>query len=285
MSRGGNQPVSDSPMTAAVNVVDQEPPSELVADKKPPVDPATDEEPDDPKGKESEKKKPKKDPGPQLVEDDGQSLWVSPTAGSPIDVQYLPPGTQALLVLRPHDLLTSLVEGEKVLTALGPGGAWAKAQVESISGVALGEMEQLIVAFSSLTKGPPQAAMVVRLAEPRPADQLMAAWGNPSAATDGKAYFTGPNWAYYMPPAGQNKVLVICGARRWAKWWTWTDRLPCAKKWRSCCVRPTRSRHFTLLVAPNYLDNDGKPLLDGALERLRSPLNAFFGEGVQAAAA
>jgi serine/threonine protein kinase len=286
MSRGNSQPVNDPPIAAAVEEGTGAPETESVSDKKPPADsPAADEETtDEAKEKEPSKRKPKKDPGPQMVEDDGKSLWVSPTSGPPIDVQYLPPGTQALLVLRPHDLLTSTAEGEKVLTALGPGGAWAKAQVESISGVPLAEMEQIIVAFSSLAKGPPQAALVVRLAEPRPADQLMAAWGNPSSAADGKAYFTGPNWAYFLPPDGQNKVLVICGAKEMGELVDMDGPPPMRKEMEKLLRQTDAMRHFTLLVAPNYLENDGKSLLDGELERLRGPLGAFFGEIVQAAA-
>lgn len=234
----------------------------------------------------AEKKPPKKTPaGPtsETVDDDGKSLWTAPTSGPPIDVQYLPPGTQVLLALRPAEMLHGS-EGEKVLAALGPGGAWAKGELEKITGVQLGDMEQVLVAFSSLEKGPPQAGIVVRLAQPRPKQQMLEALNNPAAATDGKDYCVGSSWAYYWPPAGQDKVLVVCGAKEMPELVDMDGAPPMRKEMEKLLKQTDAKRQFTLLVAPKYLQDDGKSLLDGELARLRDPLATFLGENVQAAA-
>lgn len=238
-----------------------------------------DKEPEKPRSKP----KPPSEPASETVEDDGKSLWSEPTSGPPIDVQYLPPGTQVLLAVRPAEMLRG-PEGQKVLDALGPGGTWAKAELEKITGVPLAEMEQLLVAFSSLEKGPPQAGIVVRLTQPRPKQQMMEALGNPAAATDGKDYCVGGGWAYHWPAAGQDKVLAICGSKEMAEVVDMDGAPPMRKEMEKLLKQTDAKRQFTLLFAPKYLQDDGKPLMDGELSRLRDPLSAFLGDSVQAAA-
>src|SRR5690349_6952961 len=38
--------------------------------------------------------------------DDSNALWVSPTTGQPIDMQFVPAGAQAFLVIRPAAILS-----------------------------------------------------------------------------------------------------------------------------------------------------------------------------------
>jgi len=70
-----------------------------------------------PKQQEGKAQPPRENPS--LVDDDGKTLWVSPTSGPPLDLAYLSPGAQILAVLRPAALLKP-PEGEKVRAALGP---------------------------------------------------------------------------------------------------------------------------------------------------------------------
>ena len=69
----------------------------------------------------------------QLVDDDDQTLWASPTDGPPLELAYLPPGVEIILAVRPAELLAH-PEGKKVLAALGPIGADAVAFVEKSTG-------------------------------------------------------------------------------------------------------------------------------------------------------
>ena len=73
--------------------------------------------------------------GGQIVEDDGKLLWASPTQGQPIDLKYVPNGARIYLVVRPAEML-SKPEGERVLKALGPDFAAARAAWETAAGVA-----------------------------------------------------------------------------------------------------------------------------------------------------
>ena len=53
--------------------------------------------------------------------DDDRQLWVSPTQGSPLDLHYLPAGTQLLVHVRP-EALWAHPEEEKIVAALHPWG-------------------------------------------------------------------------------------------------------------------------------------------------------------------
>jgi len=85
-------------------------------------------------------------PSNDIPIDESQVQWISPTSGPPITLEYIPLGTQAILYIRPAELMAH-AEGEKVLAAQGPWGAWAVEQIEQSSGMKLGEIETLLVAL------------------------------------------------------------------------------------------------------------------------------------------
>ena len=97
---------------------------------------------------------------PPLVDDDGKTLWVSPTHGSPLDLAYLSPGAQIIAVLRPAALLQH-PEGEKVRAALGPTGQAEIKFVEQMTGMRLTDMEQLIVGCQASSDGKWMVTFVV----------------------------------------------------------------------------------------------------------------------------
>ena len=75
-------------------------------------------------------------PADNLVDDDGKSLWVSPTEGKPTPLTHIPSGTQMLLHLRPAEILAH-PEGEKIVAALGPWGISAIETLETDTGIEL----------------------------------------------------------------------------------------------------------------------------------------------------
>src|SRR5688572_12354476 len=75
---------------------------------------------------------PQVEPTSDLIDDDGHSMWVSPTNGRPIDLNYLPPGVEIILALRPAELLGH-AEGQKVFAALGPRADAALRSIEKSS--------------------------------------------------------------------------------------------------------------------------------------------------------
>ena len=103
--------------------------------------------------------------GQELVDDDGQTLWMSPTDGPPLDLAYLPPGVEIVLALRPAELLAA-PEGEKVVAALGPLGDHAIDSVERSAGVKLGAIERLVVGWQIARDGSYVATLVVTTKTP-----------------------------------------------------------------------------------------------------------------------
>ena len=264
LSSSGNPPVK-SPVLAEKNKVAAEP----VSDEKP---------------AEGAKLAPtaRSDVTVTEIDDDGQTLWTSPTMGEPLSLSYLPSGTQVILTFRPAELLEN-AEGARLLEALGPAGQFAREQLQAVLGRDLGEIEQLTLAFYPDESGLPQAAYVMRLREaPAEATQL-AAWGHPAAAEHrAKKFFENKRFAYYFPPdeAGRTVAIAQPAAMREI---LELEGPPLVRREIETLLRKTdAARHFNLLFAPNYLLVDGKSLLAGNLEKLHDPLARFLDESLQA---
>ena len=88
------------------------------------------------------------EPAVELIADDGQTLWASPTSGPPLNLSYLPAGAQAVLVLRPAELMGS-AEGAKMFEAIGPASVTAATTIQAITFCQWPEIEQLQIATLS----------------------------------------------------------------------------------------------------------------------------------------
>lgn len=216
------------------------------------------------------------------VDDDGNSLWLSPTAGEPLSVDYLPSGTQAIVVLRPAELLAG-EEGSKLADALGPGGETAMTMLRGILGVPLDQVDQLSIAFYSDEAGNMQAAFVMRLGNAIPGEKLLAEWGQPAEVTHlSKKFWQAAERDYWFPDAADSRVVAIAphaALREIIE----RDGPPLLRGGIERLLRHSdRARQFTLLWAPSYLNTDGKSLLVGELNQLREPLARFFHESIEA---
>ena len=110
-------------------------------------------------------------PTNNLIEDDGLSLWQSPTSGEPLDLAYVLSGTQVLLFLQ-CDALLSHIEGEKVLASLGPWGKSTIAQLEQISGFKLDEIASILLSLAPQEGGELGYSLRLQLLEPIDLDML-----------------------------------------------------------------------------------------------------------------
>ncbi len=221
-------------------------------------------------------------PATKLVEDDGQTLWTSPTAGSPVDLSYLPSGGQLFLVLRPADLLTH-DEGQRLLDALGPARDWAQDRLRTVLGVELNQVEQLTIAFVPDDSLQPQAAYVMRLAEEIPLATLRERWGGPAAEVhQGKKYFQRGGLAYYLPESDNGRTVAVTPAAM-IRQVLELDGQPLLRSGIENLLRHSdRQRQVTLLFTPSFLLTDGRELLVGHLQRLHAPLREFLDERIEA---
>jgi hypothetical protein len=220
-----------------------------------------------------------------LVDDDGKTLWVSPTDGRPLDLGYLSPGAQIIAVLRPMALLKH-PEGEKVRTALGPEGQRGMDYVEQVTGVHLIDMEQLIVGGQAMSDGKWMVTFVVHATTAIPRDALIGKL--PGAAEknhDGKSYWLANERAYYLPTAGNEKVLVIAPADAIADIIDLAGNPPPLRRDIERLIDHTDAdRHATIIVAPNSLFSEGQSIFAGELAGLRGPLFWFLGDELSGAA-
>lgn len=217
-----------------------------------------------------------------LIEDDGRTLWESPTDGAPLELRYLPSGAQVILVLRPADLLAS-DEGPKLIDALGPAGESLTANLERTLGIPLADVEQLVVAFAADESLVPRASYVATLAGDADQQSLLKAWGDPTPAEHaGKQYFERDGLAYYLPEADGGRTVAISTAA-WMPEILDLEGPPLLRSSLQQLLAASDSqRTFTLLAAPSFVFTDGSSLLQGPLAQLLTPLRTFLGPDLEA---
>ncbi len=146
--------------------------------------------------------------GAHLVEDDGQSLWASPTAGASIPLDYLPQGSQLLFHCKPSELLAH-GDGEKILTALGPWGESLITRQEQFTGAALGEIETLTLALHPTVTGDLNVTLKLWLREAWSEEQLAERHpGSRQHQNELLGYRVTGDRACFL--AGAGKLLVSC---------------------------------------------------------------------------
>lgn len=223
-----------------------------------------------------------------VVADDGKSLWESPTTGAAVEFQWVPPGGQFFLIVRPSDLMGS-TEGPRVLRALGPTLTTSIDEWEKAAGVKFSDVELLILSLHDNGEEFPRPSMVVRLKTPLPTDELVERWRAQPGEEKGKAaVFKGANWSYCIPQAADNRLFLMGAAEEVKEVAEIGGAPPALRREMEKLRRMTDDqRHFTILLAPNYLSStmfrDGRKFYFGEATRLREPLDWFLRDELQAA--
>ncbi len=220
-------------------------------------------------------------PNPEIVEptvqeatfaDDGQSLWVSPTAGEPIDLGYLLPGTQLVLHVRVAELLAH-DEGEKMLAALGPWGQQVSQKLTSLTGVALPKIETLLLGIRPTRGGSLEYAVRFRLIRALATQEIEQA----REVRDGYACFS--------PDSAGGKVLVLCPVDALLELVASAGQPPLfARELQRVLQRTDAARMATLVFAGKFLQISGQKVLRGPGEPLREALIDFLGDEATATA-
>ncbi len=138
-------------------------------------------------------------------------LWAWPVSGQkePLDLRGLPDSTEAVISLRPADLLAT-PEGERVWAALGPIGGRLRATIEGLAGTPLENLDQVHLGFLENGIDPPIPTLVARPKSPVVQSVLTAAWGNPSEdSVDGQAIFKGNGRAYYVTNRDGRQLIAV----------------------------------------------------------------------------
>jgi hypothetical protein len=220
----------------------------------------------------------------QSVADDGVSLWASPTAGNPLSLDYVASGAQMILAVRPANILHR-PEGDQLLPSLGPWGDMAAHAIKDATGLELNQIDQILLVVHDSGDGHPVSTAIIRTLDKIAAEERLAAWGNPTATTEGDAtYYLGPKLSYFLPAKEAGKLLVVGPASQIKEVVHPADGPPAMPRSLELIVPHTDAdRDATLVFVPSYLSGDGKSVLSGPLAALRKPMEDFFASEVSAA--
>ncbi|HEY3392928.1 MAG TPA: hypothetical protein VGK58_09490 [Lacipirellulaceae bacterium] len=220
-----------------------------------------------------------------LIDDDGKTLWASPTAGEPLDLSYLPPGLQIIVAIRP-DTIDAHPEGAKVAASLGPLGKTAENFLNNVLPTAAG-VEQCLIGLQATSDGRWQTTLIFRLSGGRSAAEHLAA-ERPGAVnkTHGTTtYYLSGGWAYWVPDSADSKVVVAAPQELISEIIDLGGAQPPLRRDVERLVEHTDSdRQLTVLLAPNFLFSEGAGMFSGAMAPLREPLFWFLGDELSAAA-
>jgi len=224
----------------------------------------------------------------QIVDDpEGSLLWASPTAGPPIAMAYVPAGTQCLIYLRPAQLADH-PEGEKVLAALGPWGAEARAQLETLAGAKLNEMDVALVSLVVARDGSIDATLRVQLLVPWDEAELTRRFPQAREETQGEySLLTDGKRAWFLAPGdggSPRDALVACPESLVAELMASEGDAPLlARDIESLVAASDADRSATAIVGAKFLAASGTHLLEGEAEPLRDSIAALLGNDATAA--
>jgi eukaryotic-like serine/threonine-protein kinase len=257
----------------------------------------------------------------QVVVDDPTLPWASPTTGRPPTLAYLPPGSQLILLARLRDIARD-DEGSLFLKSLGPTADAAVAELVKLAGGDIESIELVQAGWQAGGPDEVVGAYAVRFAEGRSApaddDSRKEAWGQTSEAEiGGETVHQTATLSLWTPAAEKGRVLVIAPKIAVPKDVTLGPAGVAESGKEPLIARIIREslaaiaaakengtalaaalprdlevlvgmldadRHVTLLGSPHYLMNTGRPVLAGPLAKLAEPMDALFGESLQAAA-
>ncbi len=216
------------------------------------------------------------------------SLWVSPTSGSPLSLTHVAAGLQAALILRPAELLRQ-PEGEKVAAAIGPDADSARRELESVIGRSLADVEQLTIAWvESMSTAPSGLTpmFVIRFQNPPDQQKLTAQWGKQSSSSAAEKVFQTPQGlAAYWPGDEAGKVLVLGPSEQVEEVARRGASPPLLRReFEKLLTATDADRLATLLFVPGTaLNENGEPPTN-SWQMLLGPGRLFFGDDVRAAA-
>ena len=220
-----------------------------------------------------------------VIADDGQTQWVSPTSGMPIELSYLPLGTQMVLHLRPADVAAH-GEGEKIFAAMGPWGIQADGAIEKLTGARLAEIESMVIAVRPVVSGGLETTLRLQLAERWSEDELAERLPESRAAQrGGQVVRETASRVAYLPRDTDGAVLVACPNSALADLLQQGDAPALfPRDMQRLLQRTDRDRMASLVFPTKFLQINGEKFLPGLAEPLVHAFHALLGHDAAAVA-
>ncbi len=215
------------------------------------------------------------------IPDDGKSLWASPTSGPPLSLDYFPSGAQIVLAVRPANIV-SRGGGDLILPALGPWGTAAQQLLKGFTGLALNQIDQVIVVWRDPGDGPLAPTVILRTLEKMSPDALLPGWSGRAVKEGTETWYQGPELSYYFPSKEANKLLVVAQSAAVKEIVQSTEGRAMAAPLERILTQADADRDVTLAFIPGPMFADSQAFFVGELSSLAKPAEAFFGDDVKA---
>ena len=213
----------------------------------------------------------------QLV-DDPSLPWASPTTGGPPAVEFLPQGSQLMLLARPAELFAD-AEGRRFIQALGPQVKALLDDVERLSGTPPSELVELRIGWATTAAGEPVVGIVLI------ASDVFAETAGTSRELAGETIYDAPEMSLWRPTVGEGRVLVI-GPRGSIEESIASAGVPLlAPDVERLIEALDGARQLILIGSPSFLRNDGQLFLPEQLAAPAAAIAALLGERTTVAAA
>lgn len=231
-------------------------------------------------------------PGMPLIEEDGQSLWASPTQGEPWSLALVPPEPLLIVALRPAQIMAS-PEAQKIIKALGPEIEKLIAQWPAqAAGWSWSEIDQLIISLHGSDSATLRPAFVIGLSSPIAPPELLQRWGMPSpkAAADSKTFYQSETWAYYFRPDENPITRFAMGSPENIQDVAQLDGAPPAfyTGMEPLLAHSDSSRMATVFFVPHHLRTkllaDGTVYYFGDGKKLQAAIDSFLASYVKVGA-
>ncbi len=118
----------------------------------------------------------------ELVPDDNETLWETPTSGAPVDLSGLPVAPKIIFLLRPREIAQS-PEGQRAIRALGPEFRSLVDNWIEQSGLELEAISELVVSLHSTEEFQYRPYFVFTVEQPWELDRLEQIWNRPIVET------------------------------------------------------------------------------------------------------
>lgn len=224
----------------------------------------------------------------ELIPDDRNTLWQSPTSSPPPQLSYLPSNPRIAALIRPQELLKD-PEGLRLLESLGPAFRTALTGWQEQIGLELADIERLVVTFHSTPENRYEVFFQVELPAPADRERLLQLWRSPPATTlengetvygpaAGSVFYAVPDSAgeelsrtfLFGPRPLVEQVIEVRGAT------PWSGPIQRLSQWLD------RDRHFSLLFLRQALFNDeGQQLMSGQWGGLNRQLRWVLDESIR----
>ena len=220
----------------------------------------------------------------ELIDDDGRTLWVSPTTGPPLDLSYLPPGCQIMVALRWRDLLRH-DEGIKLVNAPVMQALDVLRDDLELERVPL-DLPRMLIGLQIDNDGNWLMSRVAYFDIPlSEANKTYLRELYSSEEYKGKRYGINDDLAYYFPSVTDADRRVVVPKSLIAEIIDLNgDPPPLRRDMERLLAHTDADRIVTILFSPNSLFGEGGGTFAGEMARLRESLFWFLGDELSAAA-